>query len=84
MPKYQIPKYQPDTLDDTLAERILTLLMTNPNITQAKLAECLKVSVPSVKRTMKTLSNSGKIARKGGKKYGYWEIKNCFNIKREK
>lgn len=71
----KVPKYQPDTLDDTLAERILALLMTNPNITQTKLAECLKVSVPSVKRSMKTLSDSGEIVRKGGKRYGYWEIK---------
>ena len=72
----KVPKYQADTLADTLAERILALLMTNPNITQTKLAECLKVSVPSVKRTMKTLSDSGEIVRKGGKRYGYWEIKN--------
>ncbi len=68
------PKDQLDTLDDTLAERILEVLKNKPTETQAELAKALKVSVASIKRTIKDLSDSGAITRKGGKRFGYWEI----------
>ena len=70
----KVPKDQPDTLGDTLADSIITLIMGNPQITQSELADATKVSVPSIKRTMKILSDNGKIVRKGGKRYGYWEV----------
>lgn len=70
----KVPKYQPDTLDDTLENNIIVLIKENPRITQDKLAEAAKVSVPSIKRAMKILSDSGKLVRKGGKRYGYWEV----------
>lgn len=70
----KVPKDQPDTLDDTLADRIVALLKENPSLTQGVLAERTRVSVPSIKRTMKILSDNGIIVRKGGKRYGYWEI----------
>ncbi len=69
----KIPKDQSDTLADTLADKIVALLNQNPFLTQKELAENTKISVPSVKRTMKMLSDSGKIVRKGGKRFGYWE-----------
>ena len=68
------PKDQLDTLDDTLAERILEVLKDKPTETQAELAKVLKVSVASIKRTIKDLSDSGTITRKGGKRFGYWEV----------
>ena len=68
------PKDQLDTLDDTLAERILEALKDKPTETQAELAKVLKVSVASIKRTIKDLSDSGVISRKGGKRFGYWEV----------
>ena len=71
----KVPKDQPDTLGDTLADRIIALLKEDPSMTQDTLAEKSKVSVPSIKRTMKILSDSGRIVRKGGKRYGYWEVK---------
>jgi ATP-dependent DNA helicase RecG len=57
-----------------LADSIITLIKGNPKITQGELAEATKVSIPSIKRTMKILSDNGRIIRKGGKRYGYWEI----------
>ena len=69
-----VPKYQPDTLGDTLADSIVTLINGNPKMTQDELADATKVSVPSIKRTMKILSDNGRIVRKGGKRYGHWEI----------
>ena len=69
-----VPKYQPDTLGDTLADSIIMLINGNPKMTQDELADATKVSVPSIKRTMKILSDNGRIVRKGGKRYGHWEI----------
>lgn len=34
----------------------------------------LNTSRATVQRLMKTLTDSGKIERKGGKRYGHWEI----------
>ena len=70
----KLSKYQSDTLDDTLADKIIALLKGNPSMTQEVLAEKTKVSIASIKRTMKILSDKEKIVRKGGKRYGYWEI----------
>ena len=67
-------KDQLDTLGDTLENKILALLKDNPGITQRELAKSVKVSVPSIKRTMKILSDNGKITRIGGKRYGHWQI----------
>ena len=70
----KVPKDHTDTLEDTLADRIITLLKEDPSMTQRVLAEKTKVSVPSIKRTMKILSDNGRIIRKDGKRYGYWEV----------
>lgn len=68
------PKDQSDTLDATLAGKILVRLKEQPNVTQEELAKELKVSLASIKRTMKKLSNSGRIIRSGGKRFGHWTI----------
>ena len=70
----KVSKDQPDTLGDTLADSIIMLIQCNPKFTQSELADATKVSIPSIKRTMKILSDNGRIVRKGGKRYGYWEI----------
>ena len=67
-------KDQADTLADTLPDSIIMLLRINPQMTQNEIAEATKVLVPSIKRTMKILTNNGKIVRKGGKRYGHWEV----------
>ena len=74
----KVPKDQSDTLDDTLddtlANKIIAILKSNPQVTQGEVADKVKVSVPTVKRTMKMLSDSGRIVRKGGRRYGYWDV----------
>ena len=72
---FKIPKYQFDTLDDTLDKKILIVLKEKPTITQNEMAVHFGVSVPSIKRTMKKLLESGFITRKGGRRFGYWEVK---------
>ncbi|MBD5496571.1 MAG: winged helix-turn-helix domain-containing protein [Lachnospiraceae bacterium] len=55
--------------------KILALLKEKPSITQNEIAVHFDMYVPSVKRNMKKLLEAGHIVRKGGKLYGYWEIK---------
>lgn len=69
----KIPKYQIDTLSETLDKKILALIERKPTITQNEIAIYFGVSVPTIKRTMKKLLESGHIVRKGGRRYGYWE-----------
>jgi len=76
----KVPKAQNDTLDDTLDDtlenKIIELLNSDSHMTQQLLAEKTKVSLISIKRIMKKMSDSGKIVRKGGKRYGYWVVRN--------
>lgn len=71
----KVPKDHTDTLDNTLADKIIALLKEDPSMKQEILAEKAKVSIASIKRTMKILSDTKKIVRKGGKRYGYWEVR---------
>ena len=64
-----------DTLDDTLAAIIVRIIMKTPEITQKEIANQVEVSVESVKRAMKTLTDGGTITREGGKRYGKWIVK---------
>lgn len=67
-----------DTLDDTLEsneERLLLILSKNPKINQKELSEVLAISVATVKRNIKSLSEKGYIVRVGGKRFGQWVVK---------
>ena len=54
---------------------MLALLKEKPAITQNEMAVYFGISVPTIKRAMKKLLERGYIVRKGGRRYGYWEIK---------
>lgn len=64
-----------DTLEDTLEDAILALLHDDPSMTQAAIADKVGKSIPTVKRTMKRLSEAGIIRRIGGKRFGAWDLK---------
>lgn len=74
----KVPKFSDGTLDgtldDTLERKIAEIIKNNPKITQNILAEELQISIRSLKRVMKKLTESGKIVREGGKRYGHWEV----------
>ncbi len=63
-----------DTLNDTIERRIVERLKQEPATNQKTMAELLDVSVPTVKRIMKKMSDKGIIKRKGGRRFGCWEI----------
>ena len=70
----ETPKYHVDTLDDTLESAILKLLWSDSSMSQAEIAERVGKSLPTVKRAMKRLSDSGAVRRVGGKRFGKWEV----------
>ena len=71
---FKISKHQNDVLDDVLEDRIIKELQKDVKLNQKKLAERLQTSLPSIQRAMSKLKESGRIVRKGGKRFGYWEI----------
>lgn len=70
----KIPKHQDDVLDDVLEVRLITVLENNRQATQKEIAVELGISIATVQRIMKKLSDKKIIVRKGGKRFGYWEI----------
>ena len=50
------------------------MISENPKITMAEIAEKLNVTKRTVERMAKSLREKGIIERKGGKRYGYWEV----------
>ena len=61
-------------LNDALADKIVKELIKNPKISQKELAEILNVPYRSLQRKMDELKEIKQIERKGGKRFGYWEI----------
>lgn len=70
----KVSKPHDDALDDALEDRVFAILKENPKAKQMDLINELNLSRATVQRTMKVLVEKGKIKRKGGKRYGYWEI----------
>ncbi|HHT80753.1 MAG TPA: winged helix-turn-helix transcriptional regulator [Spirochaetales bacterium] len=52
----------------------MALIRENPSITQRELSEQLVVSLPTIKRAMAPMVEKQVLERKGGKRFGYWEI----------
>jgi len=70
----KVPKHQDEALKEVLEERLLRTIRENPQITQQELMKHLSVSRATIQRMIKSLSESSVIERKGGKRYGYWEV----------
>ena len=61
-------------LEDAMVLRIIEMLKEQPNISQSALGERLGISRCVIQKYIKVLEEMGKIERKGGKRYGYWEV----------
>jgi ATP-dependent DNA helicase RecG len=64
-----------EALDEALEMRLLKLLKEQPKLTQKEIVVELNISRATVQRLMKLLETSQRIERKGGKRYGYWEVR---------
>ncbi|MBQ9698914.1 MAG: MarR family transcriptional regulator, partial [Acidaminococcaceae bacterium] len=72
------PKHQDDALKEALGDaleiKLIAAIRKQPAVTQQELVNELAVSRATIQRLCKALSVRGVIERKGGKRYGYWEI----------
>lgn len=64
-----------DTVNVHASEIVFSLIAKKPDITAAKIAEQLHLSIATVKRQIKKLKVSGVIERVGSDKKGYWKVK---------
>lgn len=62
-------------LGDVLENQIIHLLTENNKLNQKQIAVRTGKSIASVQRTMKKLSEQGRIIREGGKRFGHWKVK---------
>lgn len=67
-------RHDEDGLEDGLEKKIINFISHNPRITMVEMANALNVTKRTVERTVKRLREKGRVVRKGGKRYGYWEI----------
>ena len=62
------------TKDVTIEIKILALIKENASITTTDMARQLSVNRRTIQRGLEVLKSRGTIERKGGKRYGYWEV----------
>lgn len=70
------PKLQNAGLNVSLENDILDSLRRNPSATAEKLAILLNTNQRTIERKIKKFKEIGILKRQGGKRYGYWEVKN--------
>ena len=56
-------------------QKIIEMILLNPKMTQAAMAEELGVTSRAVKKNIKELNERGILRRVGSARSGYWEIK---------
>jgi ATP-dependent DNA helicase RecG len=63
-----------EALDEALETKLLIEINKNPYVKQSDLSRILNVSRATVQRMIKEKTDAGILNRKGGKRYGYWEV----------
>ena len=71
----QFSKLDSKAEDTALKIKIVEYLQNQPAATQKELQEAFNETRTHIQKNMKELVNEGKIERKGGKRFGYWEVK---------
>ena len=62
------------TKDVTIEMKILALIKANACITTTEMVKRLSANRRTIQRGLNVLKGKGMIERKGGKRYGYWEV----------
>lgn len=60
--------------DVTKESKVLSLLRKDATMTTTEMAQKLSVNKRTIQREIEKLKKENRIVRKGGKRYGYWEI----------
>lgn len=71
----QILKLDSKAGNTALKMKLVEYLQNQPTATQKELQEALNETRTHIQKIMKELADEGKIERKGGKRFGYWEVK---------
>lgn len=61
-------------LESTMHLQVIEKIKSNPHITQKDLVSETNIPLRTMQRITKELQGNGRIERKGGKRYGYWEV----------
>lgn len=61
--------------NESRGQYIIAMMQENPRVMLDEVAESLGVSVRTVKSLVAALQEKGVVERKGGKRFGYWEVK---------
>lgn len=67
-------KSSPKTVNQT-QQKIIEMILEEPRVTQAAMAEKLGVTSRAVKKSIKELNEMGIVERKGSARSGYWKVK---------
>ena len=73
-----IPESEPKSVLKNLnktQQKIVGIILKEPRVTQAEIAEQLNISISEVKKSMKEIVNIGILVRVGANKGGYWQVK---------
>nr|WP_305137375.1 HTH domain-containing protein [uncultured Schaedlerella sp.] len=62
------------TKDVTIEIKILALIKENASITTTEMARQLSVNRRTIQRGLDVLKSKDTVDRRGGKRYGYWEV----------
>jgi len=68
------PKSSPNDVNKT-QQKILGMILENPEITQVAMAEKLDITPRAVKKNIKELVEKGLVEREGSSRKGYWKLK---------
>lgn len=73
-PSYnEICQSSPKDVNQT-QQKIIEMILLNPKMTQAAMAEELGVTSRAVKKNIKELNEKGILGRVGSARSGYWEV----------
>ena len=64
-----------EPLKEPMENKVLRMIQDNSYVTYDEMSVALSVSRSTVKRAISALSESGRIARVGGKRFGHWEVR---------
>ena len=63
-----------DVFADILTDLIVKILLKKPKISQKELSQITNIPYRSLQRRMDLLQKANILERKGGKRFGYWEV----------
>lgn len=74
-PAFLPGKNKKEINSERVSKKILDLLLENSNLTIKDISQHLRISTRAVEKQIHSLKETGRLERKGGRKTGWWEVK---------